>query len=136
MQGTVRTYNKEVLKKVLDKIKLICESTAEAHDCKAVVDMETLYPAVINHPKEAGFVRRVAIKHFGGVTDEDLPVTASEDFSYFLENKPGAFFCLGTKRKEDETLHSSTYDFNDSCLATGALFWVRLVEDRLNVTLW
>lgn len=80
-------------------------------------------------------MRRVAINYFGGVSDEDLPVTASEDFSYFLQEKPGAFFCLGTKRKEDETLHSSTYDFNDSCLATGALFWVKLVEDRLSVHL-
>jgi len=80
-------------------------------------------------------VRRVADKHFGGASEEDLPVTASEDFSYFLMEKPGAFFCLGTMRREDETLHTSTYDFNDRCLATGALFWVRLTEDRLKCNL-
>jgi hippurate hydrolase len=62
-------------------------------------------------------------------------VTASEDFSFFLLEKPGAFFCLGTWRKDDESLHSSTYDFNDKVLATGALFWIRLVENRLNVKL-
>jgi len=118
---------------VLSKIKQICEHTAKAHDCEAEVELNTMYPPVVNHAVEVENVRRVAKKHFGGVTDEDLPLTASEDFSFFLQEKPGAFFCLGTKRKEDETLHSSTYDFNDSVLATGALFWVHLVEDRLNI---
>ena len=119
----------------MERIRVIAESTALAHDCVAEVELNTLYPATVNHAAQTEYVKRVADASFGGASDEDLPVTASEDFSYFLENKPGAFFCLGTKRKEDETLHSSTYDFNDSCLATGALFWVRLVEDRLNVSL-
>lgn len=72
-----------------------------------------MYPPVINHPALAEHVKRVAKKHFGGVSDEELPVTASEDFSFFIQKTPGAFFCLGSKRKEDETLHSNTYDFND-----------------------
>ena len=135
MQGTVRTYSVEARLKICERIKAIAESTAIAHDCVAEVDLQTLYPATVNHDAQTEFVRRVAERGFGGASDEDLPITASEDFSYFLLEKPGAFFCLGTKRKEDETLHSSTYDFNDSCLATGGLFWVRLVEDRLGVTL-
>ena len=80
-------------------------------------------------------MRRVAATHFGGATDEDLPVTASEDFSYFTMERPGTFFCLGTDRGKEETLHTSTYDFNDKVLATGAHFWVRLVEDRLQCQL-
>ena len=81
------------------------------------------------------YIKRVANTHFGGISNEDLPVTAAEDFSYFLQEKPGAFFTLGTMRKENENLHSSTYDFNDKCLATGGLFWVRLTEDRFGVKL-
>jgi hippurate hydrolase len=120
---------------VVKKINEITESTAKAHGCTAEVDITYLYPATINHTKEADHIRRVANTHFGGVSEEDLPIMASEDFSYFLNNKPGAFFVLGTKRKDNETLHSSTYDFNDTCLATGGLFWVRLIEDRLGVHL-
>lgn len=135
MQGTVRTYGKETKSKVLEKITQITESTAKAHDCTAEIEYIHMYPSVINHTTEADHVRRVAINHFGGVSDEGLPVTASEDFSFFLQEKPGAFFVLGTWRKNDESLHSSTYDFNDKVLATGALFWIRLVEDRLNVKL-
>jgi hippurate hydrolase len=92
-----------------------------------------MYPPVINHPKETQHIRDIADQYFGGYSEANLPTTASEDFSYFLQRKPGAYFVLGAKRKENETCHSSTYDFNDQVLATGAYFWVRLVEHRLKV---
>lgn len=60
---------------------------------------------------------------------------ASEDFSYFLHEKPGAFFALGTMQegKRMTYLHTSHYNFNDNLIATGAYFFLRIVEDRLNV---
>ena len=71
------------------------------------------------------------------MTDEDLPLSASEDFSYFLEEKPGCFFTLGTLKPgaDIKTLHTSDYNFNDDVLASGGYFWVRLIEDRLGVAL-
>ena len=89
----------------------------------------------MNHKSAADNIRRVATKYFGGVSDQDLPTNASDDFCYFIQSLTGAYFCLGTKRKENENLHTSAYDFNDDQLATGAHFWVRLVEDRLNIRL-
>ena len=55
-------------------------------DCTADVDIERQYPATINHPTETQHVIRLAKKWFGPehVSDEDMPMTASEDFSYFL----------------------------------------------------
>jgi len=135
MQGTLRTYNADVRIKVCERIKVIAESTAIAHDCEAEVDINTMYPATVNHTLGYEVCKRVATRGFGGHSEEDLPMTPSEDFSYFLLEKPGAFWLLGTMRKEDETLHTSTYDFNDTCLATGGLFWIRIVEDRLGVKL-
>ena len=68
---------------------------------------------------------------------EDLPLAASEDFSYFLQERPGCFFALDTAKKGSKhmTLHTSDYDFNDDLVATGGFFWVRLIEDRLGVKL-
>ena len=34
-----------------------------------------------------------------------------------------------------KTLHSSDYDFNDDMVGTGGYFWVKIIEDRLNVKL-
>jgi len=82
-------------------------------------------------------VNRLAKKWFGEeyVNQDDLPVPGSEDFSYFIQEKPGCFFFLGTMKPDEvrnpKTLHMSNYDFNDNLLATGGYFWIRIIEDRL-----
>ena len=72
------------------------------------------------------------------MSEDDLPITASEDFSYFLQERPGCFFALGTLKpgREPKTLHTSDYDFNDDLVATGGYFWIRLLEDRLGVKIF
>ncbi|MBD9387946.1 M20/M25/M40 family metallo-hydrolase [Agrobacterium sp. AGB01] len=51
---------------------------------------------------------------------------ASEDFAYFLQKRPGAFFFLGNGNSAP--LHSPDYDFNDQIIATGVEFWCRLIR--------
>ena len=58
------------------------------------------------------------------------PIMASEDFSYFLEARPGAFAFLGAGEGRP-SLHSSDYDFNDAILVPGAAFLARLAERAL-----
>ena len=62
------------------------ESIAEAFFCKGEVLFTGYYPAVINHYKETKIVEELAVRLFGlaNVSDEDLPLYASEDFSFFL----------------------------------------------------
>jgi len=105
--------------------------------CTANVNFIRLYPATINHHTEANHIERLAKKwigedHFSKV---DLPLACSEDFSLFLEQRPGALFCLGTMKPGEpvKVLHTSTYDYNDNMIATGAYFYVRIVEDRLGI---
>jgi hippurate hydrolase len=95
------------------------------------------YPAVINPKKETDHVIRLAKKWFGEVnfSQDECPLMAGEDFSYFLQEKPGCFFALGTMKvgKQLMTLHTSTYDYNDHLISSGAYFFARIVEDRLGV---
>ncbi len=51
----------------------------------------------------------------------------SEDFSYMLEEKPGAYIWLGAGASS-EKLHSPFYDFNDELLPIGAQYWADLAE--------
>lgn len=37
--------------------------------------------------------------------------------------------------KRAMTLHTSTYDYNDDLIATGAYFFIKIVEDRLGVNI-
>ena len=57
------------------------------------------------------------------------PSMASEDFSYMLEEKPGAYIWLGNGPAENgHNLHSPRYDFNDAVLPVGVEYWTRLAH--------
>jgi len=58
------------------------------------------------------------------------PSVGSEDFSFFLLERPGCFFFLGNGRPE-KGLHSSKYDFNDDIIATGAYMWLHFALEKL-----
>ena len=62
--------------------------------------------------------------------DESLPVPimASEDFSYYLKEIPGAFALIGADDGEGhhEPCHSPRYDFNDRLLPIVTRIYARL----------
>ena len=82
--GTIRTYNTATLETIKSKIKQITLATAAAFGCTADFDVNDKYPPTINHEREVEHVVRLANAHFGGVKTEGLPMTAAEDFSYYL----------------------------------------------------
>ena len=139
MQGTIRSYDTETLEAMKKRIREISEGVAGAHQCHAEVDIQDYYPAVVNHATETQHVIRLAKKYFGEahVSDDELPMGAAEDFSFFLQERPGCFFALGTMKEGEQlmTLHPSNYDYNDDLIASGAYLFLRIVEDRLNVNL-
>ena len=86
MQGTIRSYDAATCDLIHKRIHEICEGIGKSMGCKVDVDLNKMYPAVINHKKEADHVERLAKKWFGPehFSAVDLPCTASEDFSYFI----------------------------------------------------
>ncbi|TNV78086.1 hypothetical protein FGO68_gene5802 [Halteria grandinella] len=130
--GTIRTYNPSTLATIHSKLKQIIFNTVQAFGCTAELDINDKYPPTVNHPRETDHVIRLATVNFGSVKSEGLPMTAAEDFSYYLQERPGCFFMLGTQKAgENYVLHTSHFDYNDSMIASGALMFVRIVEDRL-----
>jgi len=132
--GTVRYVRRETCGFVESKMRHLCSSIATAHDCEFTFDWEEGYPPTINHPEEsnraAASVEQVLGKD--SVIFDAPPSMASEDFSFMLEARPGAYIWLGAgEGKKGGMLHNTGYDFNDDLLASGASFWVQLVEDEL-----
>ncbi|WP_332687974.1 M20/M25/M40 family metallo-hydrolase, partial [Devosia sp.] len=65
--------------------------------------------------------------------DADAPPSmGGEDFSFMLEERPGAYIFLGNG--DSSELHTDTYDFNDDVIPVGTSYWVRLAERALPVT--
>ncbi|MGH7004915.1 MAG: M20/M25/M40 family metallo-hydrolase, partial [Alphaproteobacteria bacterium] len=58
------------------------------------------------------------------------PRTASEDFAFMLQARPGSYLFVGNG--DSAPLHSDEYDFNDQIIAPAARYWVRLTETYLN----
>ena len=135
----MRLYDDGLKAKMVERITKVAKSVAKAHKCEAVCNINDGYPAIINHKEQTNHIIRLCKKYLGedNFSQEDLPLSAGEDFSYFLQERPGCFFTLGTMKEGEQlkTLHTSNYDYNDDLIATGAYFYLRIVEDRLNINI-
>ncbi|KAE9266490.1 hypothetical protein PF008_g31595 [Phytophthora fragariae] len=65
---------------------------------------------------------------------------AAEDFSYFLQERKGCYFFLGTKDLEDEdktrALHSNHFDFNDKATPVGIRVFLGILQSRFSCELF
>jgi hippurate hydrolase len=98
------------------------------------LDYERGYNPTINHKAETDYIVDLATRFAGAdkVMEMPRPTMGAEDFAYMLEERPGAYFFLGTQRtKNDPPLHHPKFDFNDDILPVGTAFWVELAEDYL-----
>ena len=138
IQGTVRTFTTEVLDLVEQRMQRIAEATCAAFDAECAFEFHRNYPPTVNHPAETDFVRRVLGEVVGPQNVQEFePTMGAEDFSYFLQAKPGCYFLIGngdgTHREGGHgmgpcMLHNPSYDFNDELIPLGATAWVRLAE--------
>ncbi|MGV1951969.1 M20 aminoacylase family protein [Agrobacterium vitis] len=133
---TIRSFDDHVRDELENRVRAIAEGQAASYGMTVEIDYERGYPATVNHKAETDYVRDLA-RRFAGegkVFDMPRPTMGGEDFAYMLQEKPGTYFFLGTKRTEnDPPLHHPRYDFNDDIIPTGTAFWVDLVESRLKL---
>jgi len=96
VEGTVRCFSEEVLQMVEKRMAKISHDMCEAFHCEGQFEFKRSYPATINHTAQAQFMRQVAIDLLGQDQVVDFtPTMGSEDFSFFLQEKPGCYFALG-----------------------------------------
>lgn len=131
MSGTVRTFSPVVQGQILKRMEELVAGIATAFGAKIDLKYHRLFPATINTPEHADFVVDVATELFGAdkVVSNLVPSMGSEDFSFMLQERPGAYFRLGQGGAEyGRVLHSSTFDFNDAVIPVGSAMLCRLVE--------
>jgi hippurate hydrolase len=141
IQGTVRTFTTEVLDLVERRMKVIAESTCAAFEAGCEFHFKRNYPPTVNHAAETEFTRKLLGEVVGPENVLDFePTMGSEDFSYFLQAKPGCYFLIGNGDGAHREgghgmgpcmLHNPSYDFNDELIPLGATAWVRLAEKWL-----
>ncbi|ESW93928.1 M20 family metallopeptidase [Mesorhizobium sp. M0644] len=125
---SVRSFSAEIRDTLEQRIRNIAALVAQAHGATVEIDYERGYPVVVNSERETSFATDIAVELVGQDKVSVCPlIPGSEDFSYFLEHKPGCFLRLGNG-EDSAILHSSKYDFNDGNLTVGAALWARLTE--------
>jgi hippurate hydrolase len=131
LRGTARSLVPAVRDLLEKRVREVVEGTARAYGAKVNLTYRRDYPVTSNHPRQAAFAVTVASDIVGTdlVEDDIAPVMGAEDFSFMLEERPGAFIFVGNG--DSAGLHNPAYDFNDEIIPIGTSYWVRLVETAL-----
>lgn len=136
MHGTVRTFQTETRDKIPSSMLRVAEGVCAAYGTTCELNYMSGYPATINSVPETEISAKAVVDLLGEdkIILNPTPSMGAEDFSYMLEARPGCYVWLGIGPGKGEAgcmLHSSSYDFNDDVLPTGASYWVKLVENEL-----
>lgn len=135
LELSVRSFSDAVQRQMRDRIQDIARFQAESYGATAEVTVLPGYPVLVNTDTETSLAVAVAKELFGDeqVDAEFEQVTASEDFAFMLQQRPGCFFRLGNGTfAESFPVHHPRYDFNDDNLSPAVAYWTRLVERFLS----
>lgn len=129
--GTARALDGKVRDRLEARIAELSTLIAQAHGATARVTYERGYPVTCNHAEQTAFAADTAAAITGNdQVDRDLaPMMGAEDFSYMLEQRPGALIFLGNG--DSAGLHHPRYDFADAAIPYGIAYWSKLVERAL-----
>jgi amidohydrolase len=134
LDASIRTVSLETRDFIRSRFQAMCQSFATQYGVEILCDYREGYPVTDNHDDNVDRSAEAATAVVGAdmVDTETAPLMGSEDFSYMLEERPGAYIFLGGG---DEThfhsVHHPEYDYNDDVLAAGASLWATLVEKEL-----
>ncbi len=135
LNGTTRAYSEENIQLIKTRLNEIIEGTEKTFNCKIELNYMDGYPPTINDDKCAENVLQSAKKIVGEGAGNPYLSMGGEDFSYFLNKKPGAFFFVGSAPKDREPMstphHCSHFDIDENALLIGSSLFVQLIEDLL-----
>jgi len=126
LQGSIRTSREEVRKHIHRGMRRMVSAIAELHNASIEIDIRNGYPPVINEPVSTAIAREAAADIVGSdrVVAAEFPSMGSEDFSFYLQQKPGCFVRFGARAPgwEPVPLHSPAFDIDEHVIGVGARF--------------
>jgi len=138
LEGTVRTLSEATRTLVHKEIRQVCEHVAAAHGCTAEVEIIPGYPVTVNDDTVGPHVLDLAAEAVGASWSEPMldPLMGAEDFSYVLEQVPGAMAFLGACPPDvdlavAEANHSNRVLFDDAAMEHGVVLYTAFALDAL-----
>jgi hippurate hydrolase len=131
LEGTIRSMSKDGRNVLLRRVRQICDGVADCFGIKIACDIGPGCPPTVNHAEQSAAVERAALLVVGpdNLIADITPVMASEDFSFMLQERPGAYFFVG---QSGQNCHHPEYVFDDAIMPVGGAMFVQIAYDRLN----
>ena len=131
LKGTVRTMDLDVQDYVEGRVVEIVQGMAATLGAVAAVDYRRGYPVTINTPENTGFAAAVALGISGQVDTNTPPLMGAEDFSFMLNERPGAYIFMGNG--DTAMVHHPAYNFDDAAIPFGSSWYAGMAEARMPV---
>ena len=128
LRGTVRTLAPQVRDMAERRLTDIATGIAATFGATAQVDYVRGYPVMVNSETQTAFAADVARSVSGACETADL-VMGGEDFSFMLQERPGAYILMGNG--DTASVHHPEYNFNDDAIPAGCSWWAGIVEQRM-----
>lgn len=128
--GTVRTFKPEIKQQIYETFEREVKATCEKRGGTGDLFYNFGYPAVVNHEDEAALIERAA-KEVGIKYEEARPLMIGEDFSYYINEKPGAFFLTGSGNSDRNSTyvhHHAKFDLDEDAMKTGLSMFMKILE--------
>ena len=136
LTGTIRTFDLEVRKKVLERFEQIVRGVGEVMDCQVKVDIKRITPAVINDERVTEKVQETAgrLLPTSTVDQSSYMTMGAEDMAFMQEKVPGCYFFIGSNNKDkhlDYGHHNPKLDFDEEALVRGTALMAAAAMDVL-----
>jgi hippurate hydrolase len=132
IRGTLRNHQSAVRDTIISGIERICAGVATTFDVKVTPEITVGLNPVINTPEGASLARLAAEKAHLPLHRDLAPSMAGEDFTFFLDHRPGAFVWIGNgELREGAELHGPMYDFNDAILPAASHWMAEVAKVAL-----
>ena len=142
IEGTIRAVSEKTRNKVHDSIRRVAEGIAATYEMQASVEIKLGYPVTVNDAPSVDFALDVAesLLGEGKAVHMPSPIMGAEDFSYVLNQIPGAMVFLGGTPEGLNPAtappnHSNRVMFDEAAMAHGVALYSSLALRTLGVTL-
>ena len=121
LTGTVRTFDEATADDIIERMERTIKGICEAVGATYHFTYEKGYPAVINHAAPTALIESVAREVLGDERVFEIePTMGGEDFAYYLQHVPGAFFFTGAGDASYPPHHHPQFDFKEPAMLDAA----------------
>lgn len=122
LKGTVRYVNSAVQEQIIKEMEHIIAGVGQSFDVSNTFDYVKGYPPLTNHNEEAQRILDTCTAVDEIHSAENIsPVMGGEDFAYYMQKKPGAYFFTGAQKTSNPyPHHHPKFDIEERALPVAA----------------